>query len=775
MAQVCSLVGLTLSLIPFFLGVSFVQLYTTGGATGNLRQLGNLRVKAPTNYQQQKTDDNVLVVISSDRVDGILPVIASILRTASAPVDVVLIGGDDDDDDHGITARVQSHFGNRIHELIGLTVEDVKNDLEQQGLVPIWTWDEWHSSIDTDDWVNENTIRRGEWDNRDVHAHELNHLRFYLPHMSIFQDRKSLYFVDDDILVQSDLATMATETLANLDSSKGFVSPCNVWKWNSDCHKFRFSNQEETIMTTTPIYGDREVCQSETETDCVPESYHNFLQTFLPNDTSAERQQMAWNFGFSLFALQNWRDLQLTEKYEAVMKESYRLHVFPETSLTFGLGVAFIAFAGAVECWNEDKVKVRDGFAFIDHARFEETFGEDYLSSFDVLHYTGSAKPWEANTTIGVKTLEPWLNILKEESLPIPLQLPPEGSANQLFTVLGSEQSEADRVMLALDSHPQICAPGEHNNPEIGFPTDVMRPDGHSWFPTCSIKRGCSYAFVRDSVMELTSNLAANDHLSGRVPRCQQDHILASANQQHNDPLDRHLERMCNFVDELKGDFSPSAIARVWVDAYKNEDKRLLECGCKRGATVKGVHVNPNWLLPKGFPHEHTESPQLELDHTALVGSKVIRMKRRDLWSRVKLRLIAEATQIWDDPQTEEEKEAQLQALPGDLQVDIGDLKRRIEELKQVDAAADEWAVAHASEVLWVEYEDCKDNTELCLARFAEFLNVDRSYFETANTVESVFSSLAPDNSLAFIANKEEVQSFLNEFTESESPTKTGI
>ena len=150
-------------------------------------------------------------------------------------------------------------------------------------------------------------------------------------------------------------------------------------------------------------------------------------------------------------------------------------------------------------------------------------------------------------------------------------------------------------------------------------------------------------------------------------------------------------------------------------------------------------------------------------------------MKRRDLWSRVKLRLIAEATQIWDDPQTEEAREAQLQALPGDLQVDIDALKRRIEELKQIDAAADEWATAHASEVLWVEYEDCKDNTERCLARFAEFLNVDQSYFQTANTVESVFSSVALDNSLAFVANKEEVQNFLNEFTESESPAQPEI
>jgi hypothetical protein len=300
--------------------------------------------------------DAVLVVISSDRLHGILPTLASIVRTTtSAPVDVVMIGN------HSINQQVRDHFGLRIHQFIDLTVDDVKLDLQRQGLRPIWTWDDWHSSIrQQTTWVNENTIRTDSWDNRSVHAHELNHLRFYLPYLSIFRNQDYLFFIDDDILVQTDLAQTARETLASLDDSKGFVTPCGIWKWRDECQKFHFSFSE-TMLDSSAVYGNQEVCKSSDQTNCVPESYATFLKSVLPQHASRNEfaaKELEWNFGFSLFALQNWRNLGLTDRYEAVMKENYRLHVYPETSLAFGLGVSFLAFVGAVECWNDDQFKV---------------------------------------------------------------------------------------------------------------------------------------------------------------------------------------------------------------------------------------------------------------------------------------------------------------------------------------------------------------------------------------------------------------------------------
>jgi len=248
--------------------------------------------------------------------------------------------------------------------------------------------------------------------------------------------------------------------------------------------------------------------------------------------------------------------------------------------------------------------------------------------------------------------------------------------------------------------------------------------------------------------LEITKDLSEDQ----TVPeRCSEENIA-----KNDDPLDRHLQRICNFVRDLKGDYSLKAIARVWVEAFKKEDKRLLECGCQRGATVKGLTVDPDWLFAKGDGY----SPRLDLGDSVLVGSKVIRMKRRDIWARVKARLLAEATFIWN-PLTKREKEEQLNALDGDLEVDIDDLRKRMQNIHNIDNGADEWARTHASDVLWIESEECKENKQQCMARVANFLKVDRSFFDD----KDVFgSSLDFDGSLDYIGNKEQVQQVLDEF-----------
>lgn len=99
--------------------------------------------------------ENVLVVIISNRRDGIIPTIASILMTTSLPVDVVLIG------EHEINEQVGAHFGDRINQFVSLSVDDITEDLIAQDYTPIWKWDDWHTSINNPSWRNENTIVRG--------------------------------------------------------------------------------------------------------------------------------------------------------------------------------------------------------------------------------------------------------------------------------------------------------------------------------------------------------------------------------------------------------------------------------------------------------------------------------------------------------------------------------------------------------------------------------------------------------------------------------------
>jgi hypothetical protein len=193
-------------------------------------------------------DENVLVVIISNRRDGIIPTIASILRTSTKPVDVVLIGV------HSINEQVNAHFGNRINAFTSLSVQDIEDDLVKQGFQPIWTWPEWHTSMDPS-WPNENTLHVGAWDNLDTHAHELNHIRFYLPHVSVFNGKRYFYFMDDDLLIHKDLGVLAQKTMDELPSNHGLVCACNIWMWNSECFHFEFQTKKDYILSMPSLYG----------------------------------------------------------------------------------------------------------------------------------------------------------------------------------------------------------------------------------------------------------------------------------------------------------------------------------------------------------------------------------------------------------------------------------------------------------------------------------------------------------------------------------------
>jgi Glycosyl transferase family 8 len=692
-------------------------------------------------YANVPLTDTVLIVIISDRKDGIIPTISSILMTSTQPVDVVLIGR------YVINEEVKTHFGNRINMFTSLSVQDVTSDLQKAGHKPIWTWPDWHTSINNPAWRNKNTLHVGPWDNLHTHAHELNHVRFYLPHLSIFKNKQYFYFLDDDLLIRKDLSVLAIQTLSELGKDKGLVGPCNIWMWNSDCFHFEFQSQKDYILEMPSLYGDRQVCQTQSESHCVPENYWDFVRGQMP---ATGKEQHAWNFGFSLFALENWRSLDLTAKYEKVMKESYRLHVFPETSLTFGLGVAYIAFAGAVECWNEDNVHVRDGFGFIELDRFEQTFGKDFLeTTVDVMHFTGPDKPWVPESRIEPWAVKPWLDMMKKEKMSLPPQLP-ENPTENLFTVLASEFTGVEYIMSKLDQHPEVCASGEMDKPETGFPVDSLHPEGLGWFPACSTKKGCTFAFVNQSLVELLSEMTAD----GSTPqRC------AKAHDKSNDPLGYHLHRLCNFAKQMSNVYDGELLARLWVGAFVSENKDLLGCGCNRGTKAKGLKVLPEWVT---FDTVKSTLPPLNLNASKVHGSKIIRLKRRNLWARYKSMMIAIQTGSYH-VSSPAEKKTQLEALEsaGNLTLDIDHLDWHMQHMQRMDQAGDTWARDRASEILWLEYEDCIEDTVSCFGRIYNFVGVDVS--RMSKSKEDLYAAMMStydnvDDSMDYVTNAVEIR-----------------
>ena len=728
----------------------------------------------------------VLVVIVSDRFEGIIPTVASIVRhTKSKPIDLVLIGNN-----HDVNERVRQHFmthqpnatttrplkrtnrNNNIRMFTSYSTLEIQTDLMNQGYQPIWTWPEWGSSRQKQggsSWFRTNyTIHVADWDDLETHAHVLNHVRFYLPHLSHFKDHSYLYFVDDDILVQKDLGKIVDTVMNTLDKNKGMVTPCNIWIWDNQCHSFNFHNVDtiSSILQTPSLYGDRKMCQESTETHCYPSTFPNFIESMLNNvtnttrkssninDSDNPRNQKAWNFGFSLFALDNWRRMDLTSRYETVMKESYRLHVFPETSLTFGLGVPYIAFAGAVECWNDNIMKVRDGFGYVEYNRFAQTFGGDNFlnTQVDVIHYTGPTKPWIGNTTIDPQVVQPWLSYMKDEGMDIPEQLPKE-NGKQLFTLLASDRAGVQWIMSLLDDHPAICASGESRKPQSGFPADVMQPWGTPWLPVCSIKRGCSFAFILDAISDLVGSMDRRGRTNRLPARCESDY------RNENDELGQHLPRVCNFFRSLNGNYTDSAIAAKWVESFRDENQDLLPCSCPRGTTVKGVKVLVEWLLYQNYPNQSMGPAEMVLNETAISGSKIIRLKRRNVWERYLSSVVAQQSNVYHI-KSHGEKTVQLAA--GNITISIDDMMNKITSMEAIDKAGDHWARQHASTLLEVYHEDCKRNTTDCFRQIFEFLEVDPTYISNKkSTLQPIVASANIGSTSFHITNKGAVEEAL--------------
>jgi Glycosyl transferase family 8 len=461
-------------------------------------------------------------------------------------------------------------------------------------------------------------------------------------------------------------------------------------------------------------------------------------------DTPHPEKQPAWNFGFSLFHLENWKREDLTSRYESVMKASYAEHVFPETSLSFGLGVAYLAFAGSVECWNDSKVRVRDGFGFIEHSRFEKSFGSAFIQTVDVVHYTGPTKPWKPNTTIEPSSLEPWLDVLINENYFIPEQLPSTPST-EVFVVLGGERTGSQWLMDAIDHHPGICA-GENAMPETGFSPDSLMPNELSWLPLCSTRRSCSFEFIYNAILDLQATMDPRGRYALYPARCQQQNIK-------QDPLVGNLPRICNFLKALNRNFSDAAIEDLWIDAYRREDPRLIGCACPRGTVVKALKVLSEWMISDDRPNALTLN--------SLRNSRIIRMRRSNLIDRYISQEIATKTGIYKVT-TQEEHQDQLQKLGlKGLQISPSTLIETITKWKKDDENADRWVALNGSKVLELDFDECMTDPGGCIDRTCSFLGVDAGELP-ASTNKRTFRRGGRATYKDFISNIDEIRTVLS-------------
>ena len=315
-------------------------------------------------------EDAIILAILSDRVDGIVVAVSSVARHAAATSSIHVILVAPLEIRSVVTQKLRSH----VSSITGLSLAEASADLRQHGIRPMWEWDSYNvSAKDFASWRTTSTIHVASWDYLLTHIHPLNHLRFYLPQLTIFQEARSFFFLDDDVLIQKDLGMLLRRFDEANDNirQKPLLSMCSVWEWSQKCSQFEFLDRKSRILESTVLYGRNvPICRHYTTSEmteenyveqknCVPQSYPSFLNS-LPWSLN-HNTQLSWNFGVSLFNVKAWRAKQMTQRYENMLRLNYRHRVFPETSLAFGLGVPYLAFAGEVACLEDLDFHVLDG------------------------------------------------------------------------------------------------------------------------------------------------------------------------------------------------------------------------------------------------------------------------------------------------------------------------------------------------------------------------------------------------------------------------------
>lgn len=334
---------------------------------------------------------------------------------------------------------------------------------------------------------------------------------------------------------------------------------------------------------------------------------------------------------------------------------------------------------------------------------------------------------------------------LEKKPKPKPL-LPPAAPVDQpLFVLVGDFRSGSEWILSVLNQHEHVCASGS-------FPTAALLPAGFPWLSDDNTEKGCTYAFVRDHVQELTATAG-----EGSQARCTPDYLESVS--ARSDPLESNLPRVCQFIEALNGNYTEEAVLKLFVaGAFRSE--QYVACSCPADSRVRGIKVLSPWIR---------ELPVLQ--ETALAGTKVIRFHRENLWARYMSLLLAQATGVWSVTSVTD-KDNQLRKLAESsasisklLTISLDDMLRQFTYMSEVDRQADAWADTYGLETLWLEYEACRSNMSDCFERIYDFLGVDKIHVSSnAKLYTSPYLSSNSDRLLQHVSNPELVREALGAY-----------
>jgi len=374
-------------------------------------------------------------------------------------------------------------------KLLLYSIEEMTRRVESEGYSPAWLWEPFGGNR------TRYSIRPAAWDHSPTHNNPFNILRFYLPQIAPFKDMKQLLFMDDDIIFQGDVAdTWDTP----IEVGNIMTASCHNWVWG-DCD--RFDSSTSLTYLDVPYLGFGRIgrhrtlkvaaCASESDKECIPEG----LLELLANESAvingrdhavtAEslRHTKAWNYGFNKFDLNAWRRHDITNKFVSWMELNRKHMLFPETSLSYGLGIAMLTKLGRVQCFDGQSEIVQGlGFVGPKDMRGAGHYRDELRRSFG-LHFNGPHKPWDPSggnpyAKIFLAYAESQVREAfgrKDQDLQA-LRRARAATNSTSFVVLTDPRSGSEWFMELLDQHPEICASGEADDGVVGFPREALIP-----------------------------------------------------------------------------------------------------------------------------------------------------------------------------------------------------------------------------------------------------------------------------------------------------------
>ncbi|KOO35079.1 hypothetical protein Ctob_015853 [Chrysochromulina tobinii] len=295
--------------------------------------------------------------------------------------------------------------------------------LEVDGVSPVWKWPEFGSlGADQDQDHQPRTVLHPEpWDYDNMHHDPFNLIRFYLPYLAPFRELDSLFLGDDDIVIQKSISMLEVP----MGDGLIIAATCNGWLWAEDCMRNEpyyngkgWLDYPATYLGKDKAHGYSGCTQTASESgnricqkDEFAETVLRWTQKFNGKELDVNVQPR-WNFGVSRINLTEWRAQNMTHVFDNYMRANYEAKLIPETSLAFGLGIPYFAFADKIMCWNDvvgDPAFV-DGLGYISKAdlKLNNLNASKLLGEATVLHWSGRNKPFDPESEMDLELYKPF-------------------------------------------------------------------------------------------------------------------------------------------------------------------------------------------------------------------------------------------------------------------------------------------------------------------------------------------------------------------------------